>query len=109
MVDIVRLTEDRWNAADMETLPLFTHENLEIGILVLPPGERLPEEGYSKHENNEEYAYIISGEVIFTTKEDTFNLQGGDLMYNAKGTPHYTTNDSNVPAKLLWILSPGRK
>ncbi|NIQ05910.1 MAG: cupin domain-containing protein [Candidatus Korarchaeota archaeon] len=109
MVEIVRLTDQTWKKAVNTALPLVSHRNVEIGILTLSSGERLPEEGYSSHEDNEEYALILSGTVTFCTENDRYELCEGDLPYNSKGTRHYTINETNSLAKLLWILSPGRK
>jgi len=97
-----------WDAAKNEALEIFKNDHIQIGILLLTPNTRLPETGFSVHENFHEFAYIIDGEVIFGTPKKTTYLKAGDFMYNRPGTPHYTENASDVSAKILWFLVPDR-
>ncbi|MCD6275518.1 MAG: cupin domain-containing protein [Thermoplasmata archaeon] len=106
MVEIVKIDEKLWKESINRAMPIFNNENVEMGILTLAPGERSPKEGFSIHPNSEEYAYVLEGEIIFCTDEKCYTLKEGDLMYNSKGTPHYTENKSEKIAKILWAVSP---
>lgn len=104
----VQLGEDLWIKARDSALTLFRTEEAELGILELSPGSRLPREGYSVHPSNDEFAYILSGEVMFCTDKEATVLREGMLIYNKKGTPHYTVNPREKPARIVWLLAPPR-
>ncbi|MDJ0270496.1 MAG: cupin domain-containing protein [Aigarchaeota archaeon] len=97
-----------WDNAKDNAVSILKTDKLEIGILEISPGVRLPKEGYSIHSENDEFAYILSGEVTFGTDKESIKLEEGMVMYNKRGTPHYTVNLSSKPARILWILSPPR-
>jgi uncharacterized cupin superfamily protein len=107
-IQYVELGEDLWTEARDSALTLFKTEEAELGILELSPGTRLPREGYSIHASNDEFAYIISGEVVFWTDKGATVLREGMLIYNKKGTPHYTENLGEKPARIVWLLAPPR-
>ena len=106
MVEIVKLDEKKWKESINRAIAVFENENAEVGIFALSPGERAPREGFSVHPHSEEYAYVLEGEVVFCTDRECYSLREGDLMYNSKGTPHYTENRGNRVAKILWMVSP---
>mgnify|MGYP000259318910 CR=1 FL=1 len=106
MVEIVKIDDEKWKESLNKALPVFKNINAELGIFVLGPGERSPEQGFSVHPHSEEYAYILKGEVTFCTDKECYHLKKGDLMYNVKGTPHYTENRGEKEAKILWVVSP---
>jgi transcriptional regulator with XRE-family HTH domain len=62
------------------------------------------EEPYS-HEG-EEFAYVIEGELIFTVEGDEYRLEAGDSIHLLSTVPHAIHNDTEVPAKILWVLTP---
>lgn len=102
------INENLWKNARDNALTLLKTDRLEIGILEISPGVRFPKEGFSVHGENEEFAYVLSGEVVFSTDKESIKLKEGMLMYNKKGTPHATANLGDKPARVLWILSPPR-
>jgi len=108
MIDYKAVDENYWHYAKDNALTIFKTDKLEIGILEISPGVRLPREGYSIHAENDEFAYVLSGEVTFSTDKESIKLKSGMMMYNRKGTPHYIVNLSDKPARVLWILSPPR-
>lgn len=57
--------EKSWSSAKNNAVTLIKTDGVEIGILEITPSIRLPKEGYSIHEQNNGFAYILSGEVIF--------------------------------------------
>jgi mannose-6-phosphate isomerase-like protein (cupin superfamily) len=106
MVKIIDIKEKTWRESYNKAIPLIEKEDIQIGIITLPPHTRSPKTGYSVHEESEEFAYILSGEIRFHTKEKHYTLRKGELMHNSKGTHHYIENDRDEPAKIIWILSP---
>jgi uncharacterized cupin superfamily protein len=105
MIDYKAVDENYWRDAKDKALTIFKTDRLEIGILEISPGVRFPREGYSIHAENDEFAYVLSGEVTSSTDKEPIKLKNGMMMYNGKGTPHYIVNLSDKPARVLWILS----
>ncbi|MCD6189110.1 MAG: cupin domain-containing protein [Thermococcus sp.] len=95
-----------WKMSLNKASEIFKNESIQIGILTLAPKTRLPEAGFSIHEEFHEFAYIVEGEVTFVSESKKIHLKKGDFMYNEPGTPHYTENISDTPAKILWFLVP---
>jgi len=99
--------KEKFKTSLNEAIAIFNVEkNIQVGILKLDPGTRLPEEGMSKHEENHEFSFVIEGEVIVGTQSGEKKIKKGELMYNEPGTEHYTQNKNDKPAKILWFVSP---
>jgi transcriptional regulator with XRE-family HTH domain len=62
------------------------------------------EEPYS-HEG-EEFAYVIEGELIFAVDSEEYRLGPGDSIHLLPTVPHAIRNDTEEPAKVLWVLTP---
>ena len=62
------------------------------------------EEPYS-HEG-EEFAYVIEGELVFTIQGEEYRLGPGDSIHLLSTVPHAIRNDTDEPAKILWVLTP---
>jgi quercetin dioxygenase-like cupin family protein len=62
------------------------------------------EEPYS-HEG-EEFAYVIEGELIFAVDSEEYRLGPGDSIHLLPTVPHAIRNDTEEPAKILWVLTP---
>jgi len=62
------------------------------------------EEPYS-HEG-EEFAYVIEGELLFTIHGEEYRLGPGDSIHLLSTVPHAIRNDTDEPAKILWVLTP---
>lgn len=103
----VQTLKDKWAESINNALSLYdVEDNIEVGILTLEPKTRLPEEGYSVHEKSHEFAYVIEGEVVFGTEDGVSKIKDGELMYNQPGTKHFTKNEIETEAKLLWFVAP---
>lgn len=62
------------------------------------------EEPYS-HEG-EEFAYVVEGELLFTVDGEEYRLGPGDSIHLLSTVPHAIRNDTDEPAKVLWVLTP---
>ena len=62
------------------------------------------EEPYS-HEG-EEFAYVIEGGLTFTVDGEEYRLGPGDSIHFLSSVSHAIRNDSDEPAKVLWVLTP---
>jgi transcriptional regulator with XRE-family HTH domain len=54
----------------------------------------------------EEFVYVISGAIRFSVDGDEHYLNPGDTIYYAATSPHQWFNDSDHPAKFLFIGTP---
>lgn len=68
--------------------------------LVLPPGVSI---GIHKHENDEEYYYIISGAGIITLDGEQLEVGPGDVTAAFTGGTHGLANDSERDLRVLVI------
>ncbi|NJE61716.1 cupin domain-containing protein [Thermococcus sp. 21S7] len=97
--------EEEWSKSPGEAIEVLDiGGDIQVGILTMPPRSRLPEEGFSIHDEYHEFAYVVDGDVILVTNGDRFPASTGEFVYNEPGTPHYTLNNTNRPARILWML-----
>ena len=76
---------------------------IEPLLVTVGPNSEL-EEPYS-HEG-EEFAYVIEGELIFAVDSEEYRLGPGDSIHLLPTVPHAIRNDTEEPAKVLWVLTP---
>src|ERR671916_1079918 len=58
------------------------------------------------HEHEEEYTYVLEGEVGVQIGEEVLVARPGDLVFKPRGVPHAFWNAANEPARALEIISP---
>lgn len=76
---------------------------LEPLLVTIQPSETL-EEPYS-HEA-EEFAYVLSGELLYVIDGVEYRLGPGDSIHFASSVPHAIQNDTDEPVQALWVLTP---
>jgi transcriptional regulator with XRE-family HTH domain len=76
---------------------------LEPLLVTMQPSESF-EEPYT-HEG-EEFAYVLSGELIFLIDGEEYRLGPGDSIQLKSTVPHAIHNPSNEPVQALWVLTP---
>jgi quercetin dioxygenase-like cupin family protein len=59
------------------------------------------------HENEDEYSYVLEGEVGFQVGDAVIVARPGDLVLKPRGIWHAFWNAGDAPARLLEIISPG--
>lgn len=69
---------------------------------VLAPGSG---PGQHTHDGHESY-WILEGQVIFRLGKDQHELRPGALLHVPPGVVHGFRNETDQPAKLLWLFSP---
>lgn len=62
-----------------------------------------------KHPHQEEYFYVISGEVHFALGDDRLVLKAGDSVLGPRGIPHTFAAVKGNPAHMLISFSPAGK
>jgi len=77
---------------------------VQMGKVVLLPGQRSPKEGFARHKQDE-YSYMIAGSAhtVLESGEDLIG-SAGDAQMILAGEAHYNYNDSDRPAEVVWML-----
>jgi len=59
------------------------------------------------HEHEDEYSYVLEGEVGFQVGDDVFTACPGQLVAKPRGIWHGFWNAGDAPARVLEVISPG--
>lgn len=58
------------------------------------------------HRREDEYTYVLEGEVGVQIGDEVHVAQPGDLVFKPRNVPHAFWNPGDVPARALEIISP---
>lgn len=58
------------------------------------------------HANEDEYTYVLVGEVGAQVGDEVVLAKPGDLVFKPRGIPHAFWNPGDAPARALEIVSP---
>ncbi|HKK95693.1 MAG TPA: cupin domain-containing protein [Anaerovoracaceae bacterium] len=92
--------------ADLTTLfdnSNTSNDKVEFGYAVFKPGARIPEEGYTSHEEDE-YSFIIKGKSKIVIDEKEYEVSSSSAGFIPAGELHYSYNDSDEECELIWAL-----
>ncbi|MGX4685753.1 cupin domain-containing protein [Vagococcus sp. JNUCC 83] len=80
------------------------NKRVKMGLIRLQPGEKIPDEGYSRHEQDE-FSYVLKGEchTILEDGQDILALPGDAQLIEAN-EGHINYNSSNEVAEVVWML-----
>jgi mannose-6-phosphate isomerase-like protein (cupin superfamily) len=59
------------------------------------------------HKHEDEYSYVLEGEVGFQVADDVFTAGPGQLVAKPRGIWHGFWNAGDEPARVLELISPG--
>jgi quercetin dioxygenase-like cupin family protein len=59
------------------------------------------------HRNEDEYSYVIEGEVGFEIGGEVRTAGAGELVAKPRGIPHAFWNATDEPARVLEVIAPG--
>jgi transcriptional regulator with XRE-family HTH domain len=76
---------------------------LEPMVVTVEPSETI-EEPYA-HEG-EEFAYVLSGELLFVVDGVHHTLGPGDSIHFQSSIPHSIHNSGDEPVQAVWVLTP---
>jgi transcriptional regulator with XRE-family HTH domain len=76
---------------------------LEPMLVTVEPSETI-EEPFA-HEG-EEFAYVLSGELLFVIDGVDQTLGPGDSIHFASSVPHSIHNGGDEPVQAVWVLTP---
>ena len=90
----------KWRLGDAAGLTQFG-----VNLLRLPPGQWTAQRHWHHHED--EFVYVVAGEVVLVTDEGEQTLRAGDCAGFAAGAPngHHLQNRSAAEAVLLEVGS----
>ena len=71
-----------------------------------PIGPRALAAPMHTHRYEDEYTYVLEGEVGVQVGEEVLVARPGDLVFKPRGVPHAFWNPSDEPARALEIISP---
>jgi quercetin dioxygenase-like cupin family protein len=71
-----------------------------------PIGPRALAAPMHTHEREDEYTYVLEGEIGVQIGEEVLVAQPGDLVFKPRGVPHAFWNSADEPARALEIISP---
>jgi len=71
-----------------------------------PIGPRVLAAPLHTHEREDEYTYVLEGEVGVQVGEEVRVARPGDLVFKPRGVPHAFWNAGDEPARALEIISP---
>jgi quercetin dioxygenase-like cupin family protein len=58
------------------------------------------------HKHEDEYTYVLEGEIGVQIGEEVLVARPGDLVFKPRGVPHAFWNSADQPARALEIISP---
>ena len=58
------------------------------------------------HQHEDEYTYVLEGEIGLQIGEELRLARPGDLVFKPRGVPHAFWNAADEPARALEIISP---
>jgi mannose-6-phosphate isomerase-like protein (cupin superfamily) len=71
-----------------------------------PIGPRVLAAPMHTHLHEDEYTYVLEGEVGVQVGDDVCVARPGDLVFKPRGVPHAFWNAGDTPARALEIISP---
>lgn len=86
---------------------LFEEKTDAVGVqfstVTILPGERVPKEGSSKHEENE-YSIIIKGKMEGESGGKPFQVSKSNATFIPAGEEHWTINSGEEPCEIVCVL-----
>lgn len=74
-----------------------------MSVISLMPGERVPAEGVSRHEEDE-YSYFLSGEVN-TYSDGKYSVEkAGEATFIPAGEEHWCINKESEPCVIVCVM-----
>src|SRR5215211_4978867 len=71
-----------------------------------PIGPRALAAPMHTHEHEDEYTFVLEGEVGVQIGEEVLVARPGDLVFKPRGVPHAFWNATDKPARALEIIAP---
>jgi mannose-6-phosphate isomerase-like protein (cupin superfamily) len=82
------------------------HANDDIAFVEHPIAPRTLAGPRHVHEHEDEYSYVLDGEVGFEIGDDVFTASAGQLVAKPRGIWHAFWNAADEPARVLEVIAP---
>lgn len=89
-----------------ELSPQLGIDDYNFNVAFLEPGERLSQNAYHYHPNQEEFYYVADGRCRVEVEDGSFDADTDDVVRFAEGVPHMLHNPYDDPCKIVAIGSP---
>lgn len=76
---------------------------IDFGVAKVAPGDRLPQTGYTSHDQHE-YSFILSGHLVGESGGVPFQISAGELSYIPRGEEHYCANPSDEEVEIFFVM-----
>ncbi len=77
-----------------------------VAFVVHPLAPRALGSPIHTHRREDEWSYVLAGEVGVRLGDRTFVARPGDLVLKPRGLPHAFWNAADEPARLLEVITP---
>jgi quercetin dioxygenase-like cupin family protein len=78
-----------------------------LSLVVHPMAPRTLGSPVHTHRHEDEFTFVLEGEVGVRVGDDVLTARPGDLVLKPRGVPHAYWNATDEPARLLEVISPG--
>lgn len=78
-----------------------------VSVVIHPLAPRALGAPVHTHRNEDEWTYVLDGEVGFELGSETVTARPGDLVLQPRDIPHAFWNSGDTPARLLAMIAPG--
>ncbi|MCU7558272.1 XRE family transcriptional regulator [Macrococcus capreoli] len=85
--------------------PDFMKTNIRVLLMEIKPHSKTTE-SYYEHDDKEELAIVMRGEINVQLSDEVYPLNTGDVVRIPKNTRHRFINTSNSIVEVLFILTP---
>ncbi|MDN3438383.1 cupin domain-containing protein [Planococcus sp. APC 3900] len=76
---------------------------VQVGHVVIYPGETVPLSGFSKHAENE-YSVIVKGSLLTEIDGQQYRVSAGQATFIPKGEEHIAVNDGEEDCELVFVM-----
>jgi mannose-6-phosphate isomerase-like protein (cupin superfamily) len=83
-----------------------THSEGNFALVEHPGGPRVLAAPMHTHRHEDEYTYVLEGEIGVQVGDEVRVAPPGDLVFKPRGVPHAFWNAGDAPARALEIISP---
>ena len=98
----VNETESKKNPHGVDARPIYDHENAQVIILTLQPGESL-----RRHITPVDvFFYVLEGEGLIEIGDEKRTAQKDSIVHSPAKTVHCWYNESGTPLRILVAKTP---
>ena len=105
-MEFVRGADIPLSGGDWGLRYLLHGPNVEIGVLVMKPGQSSKDYGHHHHEEVEETFVFITGSGQLEVAGEVLDVQAGDAVRVDPNDRHFLSNTGDEPMEILFVKYP---